>query len=216
MPVVVDLWAEWCGPCKTLGPIIEKAVADTGGEVELAKVDVDANPQIAQAFQAQSIPAVHAIVDGKVVDSFIGAKPEAEVRAFVSALATSPEQRQVAELVAAGDENSLLAALELDNDNEAVLVALAELLIERGEYDGALELLGRIPETPAVRRVAALARTGGAPEGGDSAIDAQLTELLTRVKDDDEARKTFVDLLELLSDDEARAEWRRQLSAKLF
>ncbi len=216
VPVVVDLWAEWCGPCKTLGPIIEKVVAETNGQVELAKVDVDANPQIAQAFQAQSIPAVHAIVDGKVVDGFVGAQPESVVREFVGRLAMSPEQQRVAQLVAAGDESSLREALELEPAEESAVVALAELLVGRGEVSEALELLARIPETPDVRRVAALARTGGAPEGGDSAVVAELGELLSQVKGDDDARQRFVDLLEVLSQDEARADWRRKLSAQLF
>ncbi len=79
-PVVVDLWAEWCGPCKTLGPILEKVVDATEGQVVLAKVDVDANPQTAQAFKVQSIPAVYAVSEGKVVDGFVGAQGEAEVR----------------------------------------------------------------------------------------------------------------------------------------
>src|SRR5829696_7491791 len=83
VPVVVDLWAEWCGPCKTLGPIIEKVVDGTGGKVELAKVDVDNNPGISQAFRVQSIPAVFALKDGKVVDGFIGAQPETAVQKFV-------------------------------------------------------------------------------------------------------------------------------------
>src|SRR2546429_8165611 len=86
-PVVVDLWASWCGPCKTLGPILEKVVGETEGKVALAKVDVDANPNISTAFRVQSIPAVFAIKDKKVVDSFIGAVPEAQVRAFVDRLA---------------------------------------------------------------------------------------------------------------------------------
>ena len=93
VPVVVDLWAEWCGPCKTLGPILERVVAETDGQVELVKVDVDANPQVANAFRAQSIPAVHALVDGKVVDAFIGALPEAEVRAFVESLLPAARPR---------------------------------------------------------------------------------------------------------------------------
>src|SRR5580658_2488061 len=75
VPVVVDLWAEWCGPCKTLGPILEKVIAETGGEVELTKVDIDANPRVAQIFDVRSIPAVYAIKDRKIVDSFIGALP---------------------------------------------------------------------------------------------------------------------------------------------
>ena len=85
-PVVVDLWAPWCGPCKQLGPILEKVIGETQGKVVLAKVNVDENPGIAQAFQAQSIPAVHAIVDGRPVDSFIGAQGEEAVREFVNKL----------------------------------------------------------------------------------------------------------------------------------
>src|SRR3954452_21798392 len=80
VPVVVDLWAEGGGPCKTLGPILEKVIAETGGKVELAKVDVDANQQVARQFQVQSIPAVYAVKDMKVVDGFVGAQPEAAVR----------------------------------------------------------------------------------------------------------------------------------------
>ncbi len=83
VPVIVDLWAEWCGPCKTLGPILEKVVGETQGLVELAKVDVEANPQVSQAFQVQSIPAVYAMKDGAVIDGFVGALPEAEVVAFI-------------------------------------------------------------------------------------------------------------------------------------
>ena len=83
-PVIVDLWAPWCGPCKTLGPILEKLVAATKGQVILAKVDVDKCPQIAQAFQAQSIPAVYAMKDGKILDGFVGAQPEHVVNEFVN------------------------------------------------------------------------------------------------------------------------------------
>src|ERR1700694_2184199 len=90
VPVVVDLWAEWCGPCRTLGPILERVVAETGGAVELVKVDVDANPAVASAFKVQSIPAVFALRDRKVVDNFIGALPEAAVRQFVDRLAPAP------------------------------------------------------------------------------------------------------------------------------
>jgi putative thioredoxin len=94
------LWAEWCGPCKTLGPILEKVIDETGGAVELTKVDVDANPQISQAFNVQSIPAVFALREGKIVDSFVGALPESEVRKFVEKLA--PGASKVDQLVDAG------------------------------------------------------------------------------------------------------------------
>ena len=94
VPVVVDLWAPWCGPCKTLGPMLEKAVADTGGAVELAKVNVDDNPAVAQAFSVQSIPAVFALSGGQVVDQFIGAVPEAQVTAFVQRLAPAARARR--------------------------------------------------------------------------------------------------------------------------
>lgn len=214
VPVVVDLWAEWCGPCRTLGPILEKVVADTGGQVELAKVDIDANPSVASMFQVQSIPAVYAMKDGKVVDGFLGAQPEWQVAEFVQRLYPSAEDREVDRLVAAGDEASLRAALELEPSEEKVIVALAELLVSDGRAEEGLALLERIPESPATRRVAALARTGGLADAGD--LDARLDSLLSQVKDDDDARQQFVDLLELIEDPDAAGAWRRKLAARLF
>jgi putative thioredoxin len=214
-PVVVDLWAEWCGPCKTLGPILEKVIEETGGEVELAKVDVDANPQISRAFQVQSIPAVYALKDGKVVDGFVGAQPEQAVRDFVSGLAGTKEPTEVERLVELGDEESLRKALEIEPDNEDAIVGLGEHLVVEGKPDEALGLLARIPETPETRRVAALARVG-VPESDDD-TDGQLESLLPQVKDDEEARQRFVDLLELLGPDDPRtASWRKRLTAQLF
>jgi len=216
VPVVVDLWAEWCGPCKTLGPIIEKVVADTGGKVELAKVDVDANPQVAAAFRVQSIPAVYALKDGKVVDGFIGAQPEHVVRQFVETLLPTEEEDEVSRLVAAGDEESLRAALEHEPDNAEAVVALAELLVVDGRTEEALALLARIPESAETRRVAALARVGIEAAVGDD-LDARLEALLPRVKADDEARQEFVDVLELLGPDDPRtAQWRKRLTAQLY
>lgn len=214
VPVVVDLWAEWCGPCRTLGPILEKVVADTGGQVELAKVDIDANPSVAAMFQVQSIPAVYAMKDGKVVDGFLGAQPEWQVAEFVQRLYPSVEDREVDRLVAAGDESSLRAALELEPSEETVIVALAELLVSDGRAEEGLALLERIPESAATRRVAALARTGGLADAGD--LDARLDSLLSQVKDDDDARQQFVDLLELIEDPDAAGAWRRKLAARLF
>ncbi len=219
VPVVVDLWAEWCGPCRTLGPILDKVVAETEGRVVLAKVDTDANPQTAQAFQVQSIPAVYALVDRKVVANFVGAKGEREVRQFVEELVPSPEKVRVAELVAAGDETSLREALELAPADEAPVVALAELLVTAGNTDEALALLERLPPTATTRQVAARARlaTSGVVDAGDAGIEQRLGALLEVVKEDPEARTEFLDLLEVLGATDPRTvEWRRKLTTRLY
>ena len=214
IPVVVDLWAQWCEPCKQLTPILEKVIAETNGAVELAKVDIDANPGVAQAFKVESIPAVYAMADGQVVDGFMGAQGEAQVREFVQRLAApAPAESEVDTLVAIGDEESLVAALKIEPDNPAAVTALAQLLVEQGEVDTGLELLERIPESAETRRITAMARTGGL---GDD-IEATLAELLITVKTDDEARQKFIDLLEVLGPEDPRsALWRRKLSTALF
>jgi len=219
VPVVVDLWAPWCGPCKTLGPMLEKAVADTGGAVELAKVNVDDNPAVAQAFQVQSIPAVFALRDGQVVDQFIGAVPEAQVAAFVQRLAPAPSEADT--LAAAGDEASLRRALELEPDHAAATEGLARILVDRGEATDALALLQRLPETETSRVLAAEARLLEAgvdvSDAGRDEIVAKLDDLLDRVRDDDGVRQEFVDLLETLGADDPRTnEYRRALAARLF
>jgi putative thioredoxin len=214
-PVVVDLWAEWCGPCKALGPILDQVVGETQGQVVLAKVDVDANPQVSGAFKVQSIPAVFALRDGKVVDAFVGAQPEAAVREFVAKLLPSEADHELAALLEAGDEASLRTLLDQVPDHEAAIVALGELLVADGRYDEALELLARIPETPATRHLAALARAGGPEATAD--VESRLEALLDQVKADDAARAEFVDLLELLGPDDPRtAAYRRQLTARLY
>lgn len=215
LPVVVDLWAPWCGPCRTLGPLIEKVIAETNGAVELAKVNVDENPQISQAFQVQGIPAVFAINDGQVVDNFVGAQGEDFLREFVGRLLPSVEESQIDTLLAAGDEASLRAALDIEADEPRVIVALAELLVDRGDNDEALTLLAKVPETAEVRRVAALARTGGA--GAVDDLTAKLDRLLAQVKSDDAARQEFVDLLEVMGPGDPRtAEYRRRLTSALY
>jgi putative thioredoxin len=215
VPVVVDLWAEWCGPCKTLGPILEKVIGETEGAVELVKVDVDANPQVASAFRVQSIPAVYAMQDGKVIDGFVGAQPEAAVREFVSRLGVAKEPTEVERLVEVGDELSLRKALELEPDNADAVIGLAEHLVVEGKPDEALQLLARIPESGETRRVAALARLG-VPDSVDD-VDSRLAGLLPRVKQDEQARQEFVDLLELLGADDPRtSDWRKKLTAQLF
>ncbi len=213
--VVVDLWAPWCGPCKTLGPILERAVAAANGAVELAKVNVDENPQTAQAFQVQGIPAVYAMRGGKVVDGFVGAQGEAAVAEFVRRLLPSEQDNEVEALVAAGDEASLRRALELDADHEGAVVGLADLLVAQERGEEALELLERIPESAEARRVAALARTGAGAGAED--MEARLEHLLGRVKADPDARREFVDLLEIMGADDPRTPvYRKRLTAQIF
>jgi putative thioredoxin len=214
VPVVVDLWAPWCGPCRTLGPIIEQVVDETDGKVQLVKVNVDENPQISRAFGVQSIPLVVAVKDGQPVDGFLGAHPEATVREFVQRLLPSAEEETLDALIAAGDEASLRQALELAPANEDVIAALADLLVDEGKTDEALALLARIPETERVRHIAARARLGAEPTDD---YDATLTKLLDRVKDDEEARQEFVDILELLGPADPRtASYRKQLTSRLY
>jgi len=216
VPVVVDLWAPWCGPCKTLGPIIERVIGATNGQVELVKVNVDDNPQTSQAFQVQGIPAVHALKDGQIVDGFVGAQGEQEVQAFVDRLLPTPEENLVETLLEAGDEASLTRLLEMEPGNTDAIVALATILVERDQSEAALELLARVPETPATRHVAAVARSGG-KVADQSEITRKLDALLTQVKGDDDARLAFVDLLELLGPDSPlAAEYRRRLSSALY
>ncbi|CAN5807001.1 hypothetical protein BH23ACT1_BH23ACT1_11830 [soil metagenome] len=217
VPVVVDLWAPWCGPCRTLGPILDKVVGATNGQVELAKVDIDTNPAVAQAFGVQTIPAVFALHDGKVVDQFIGAQPESAVTQFVAKLLPTREETEVERLVAKGDEISLLAALELEADHAGAVVTLAELYAGDGRVDDALALLQRIPPSAETRRVAALARVGTDAMAGDQPVDARLDALLERVRDDEDARQEFLDLLELLGPGDPRTlAYRRALTARLF
>lgn len=220
VPVVVDLWAPWCMPCTTLGPVLEAAVAATEGRVELAKVNVDENPRISMSFRVQSIPAVFAIRHRDVVDSFVGAAGKAAVVEFVKRLDSSPSPVEL--LIAEGDEDALRQALELEPGHPGATAALAELLTARGEVDEALALLAKVPETVEVRRAAAAARLAQSGKDGGGAIadddlDARVETLLDRVKADDEARQELVDLLETMDpEDPRRGRYRRALTSRLF
>jgi putative thioredoxin len=213
-PVIIDLWAEWCGPCKIIGPILERVTDATNGKVVLVKVNVDENPAVSQAFKVQSIPAVYAMSGGQIVDGFVGAYPEHVIEQFVSALVPSEETQQVAALIAAGDEASLRQALTLEPGNEDAIVQLGEMLVDQGNSEEALALLARIPESERTRKVAAAARlTTREPDDYDSQLDA----LLDQVKEDDDARQQFVDILELMGPEDPRtAKYRKQLTARLY
>ncbi len=215
VPVVVDLWATWCGPCRTLSPILEKVIGETNGAVELAKVDVDANPQVAQAFAVQSIPSVFALRDGQVVDSFVGALPEAAVREFVKKLA--PGASLIDQLIAVGDENSLRRALDVDPDHVGAAVALAELLYGEGRLDDAEAVLAPFEQALPAKTVLARVRLArsGVTLGGD--IDLTLEHLLAQTAVDPSAKENLLALLDALGPDDPRyVSFRRRLASQLY
>lgn len=159
---------------------------------------------------------VVAFKDGQAVDGFMGAQGEPMLEDFVRRLVPSEEESQIDLLVAAGDEASLRAALELETDHAEAVLALAELLVLDDRVEEGLSLLQRIPESSESRRIAATARTSDS-SGQLDEVDAELGLLLTQVKVDDVARQRFVDLLEVMSPDDPRTtEWRRKLSTALF
>ena len=160
LPVVVDFWAEWCGPCKQLTPVLERATAARAGRVELAKVDVDSNQRLQAMFRIQGIPAVKAFRDGRVASEFTGALPPAEVERFFEALVPS----QADELAANGDEESLQRALELDPNHPTARRSLGRLLLSRGETDEALRVLEGLDGDFLAEGLAARARLASDPE----------------------------------------------------
>jgi putative thioredoxin len=144
-PVIMDLWAEWCGPCKQLGPVLEKLAIEADGQWILAKVDVDANPQLSAALQVQSIPMVVAVIGGKLVDAFLGAMPEAQVRQWLGQVMAIAEQAGIVQEIAADDADDEGAEVPRARDGRAArgtpamppAYAEAREAMERGDLDAA-------------------------------------------------------------------------------
>ena len=231
VPVVVDFWAEWCGPCRTLGPAIEDAVRKRNGDVELAKLDTDRNPRIAQEYQVASIPAVKAFKDGKVVSEFVGAVPPAQIETFLNGIVPSEADR----LAEAGDEESLRKALEEDPRHSQAAIGLGRLLLGRDEADEALGLLRNFPHDFVADGLAARAELSTSENGGsadelqaafsawdegnpEEALEKLQTVLAAEQDQDrkDQLRRVMVAIFtELGADHPLAREHRRRLAAAL-
>lgn len=234
-PVVVDFWAAWCAPCRQLTPVLERIASARAEDVELVKVDVDANPGLASAFGVQGIPAVKAFRDGRVVNEFVGAYPEQTVQTFFDSLMPTQADRDAAAGDAAAGpedaERAYRAALTADPRHRGAVLGLAPLLAARGDFVEARELLAQLPEDAEVRRLKAridLAEDGQLSSRDDplSAVASDgdwepvLERLLREIRegeDRERARQRMIDIFEVLRPDHPLAmKYRSALAAALF
>jgi len=187
-PVIVDFWATWCGPCKTLTPAIEKAVLASKGAVKLVKIDVDKNPAYAGQLRVQSIPAVYAFVNGQPVDGFMGAVPDSQLKAFIEKLAGPPAPSDIDALLAegtaflaeanlAGAGQAFAQALEMDPENVKALAGLARCYLNNGDLERTGELIAMVPagaKDASLDSVKAALALASAPKSETSGLEAQI------------------------------------------
>lgn len=226
LPVVVDFWADWCAPCRQLGPILEREASKRSDKLELVKLDVDANPAVSRTYGIRGIPAVKAFRKGRVVAEFVGAQPAAAVERFLDSLLPSE-----AELLALkGDEESLRAALALEPGHPDAAIELARILLGRGQRDEALEVLGNVRGSFAAEGLAArirLERTAGldlsrafaALDAGDKgpALDQLIEAISASRTSRDDIRRVVVGILDELGVDDPLANGsRRKLASALY
>ena len=224
IPVVVDFWAPWCGPCRQLTPALERAADARKGKVELVKVNTDENQNISRAFQIQGIPAVKAFKDGREAAQFVGAIPPPQVEKFFDGLVPSEAEL----LAAAGDEESLRKALELEPTRRDARVSLAKLLFARGERDEAMQLLDGISGDFAAEGLLARMKLEQQPgydaafklydEGNrEQALDALIAAIPSADGLKDDVRRAIVGILsEYEQGDPVARDYRMKLSSALY